>query len=446
MDLPAQPGAVQEHLPGGHAGMRAHQRREREWRAYRDVVERLKVLERAPVFFALEPWARRALAGRLRRMHFASGERIVCQGEAGDTIFIVEEGLCRLVVERPPSVCTVALLTESDFFGEGAAVFGKLHDASVYAEGDVTLLALDRTSYLAVLGGSKVVAEELRKVADQRSALCADMAVRATWGTSDRGATVIAVYSPKGGSGGTTLSLNLVGALARRFPGQALLVDMDLPYAHSALLSGLSPTGSIARAGAAPADSFDEVLLSAVLYHPAGPMILAGAVRPEESDEVTPELLNRALAVLRKAFRYVVVDLGVALSDVTLATFDQAQQVLLVAAPELSAVKSAADALDILRRLGLPHDALTVVLNRTDQRPNVDRWAVGQILKRPVDVEVGFDGARPEQAALSGSVLSVSNPRSELAKASEVLADLLEARHGRDAARQWVLAGREGGT
>ena len=426
--------------PTEAASRRSRPQPDGEWRAYQDVVQRLKVLERAPVFFGLEAASRRALASRLRRVQFASGERVVCQGERGDSIFIVEQGLCRLVVERPPSVVSVAVLAENDFFGEGACVLNREHEASVYASTDCTLLALDRTAFLSVLGDSDTAFEELRVVADQRAAMCADMAVRATWGMAHRSATVVSVYSPKGGSGGTSLALNLVGSLSKRYPGQALLIDLDLPYAHAALLSGLSPTGSIARAGAVPAESFEEVLLSAVLYHPAGPMIIAGALRPEEAEEVTPELLAKAVAVLRKTFRYVVIDLGIALNDVTLAALDDSQQVILVAAPDLSAVKSAADALDILQRIGTPHDAVAVVLNNVAPKSHVDRWGVGQILKRAVDVEVGFDGNRAEQAALNGAILSMSSPRSELAKASEALAELIESRLRSDPGlREWQV-------
>ena len=78
-------------------------------------------------------------------------------------------------------------------------------------------------------------------------------------------------------------------------------------------------------------------------------MILPGALKPEEADLVTPELVDRAVGVLRRTFRYVVVDLGVSMSDATLAVLDQTQHLVLIASADLSAVKSAADALTILQ-------------------------------------------------------------------------------------------------
>src|SRR5439155_48680 len=203
---------------------------------------------------------------------------------------------------------------------------------------------------------------------------------------------------------------------------------------------GLLPTTCLARVGGVPPESFEEVLLSTVLYHAGGPMILPGALKPEEADEVTPELINRAISVLRKTFRYIVVDLGITITDSTLALFDLTQHIVLVAAPELSALKSAADAIDILLQLGTPDDRLAVVLNNRTPKPAVSRPAVERKLKRRVDIEVGFDEMRPEQAAVDGTILSLTNPKSEITKGTDSLTRLVVALH-RSGVADAVVAG-----
>ena len=411
--------------------------------SFHDMVSRLGVLERAPMFFSLSDATLRAIARRLRRITVHAGEMILFQGEPGDTIFLIERGRCRALVEKPPGVVTVALLAEGDFFGEGACLLNQPQQTSVYAQTECYLLALDRQSLHLVLTGSREheALAEMRRLADQRFRTYADASVQATWSLLLHEAVVVGVYSPKGGSGGTCISLNLVGSLSRRYPGQVLLLDLDFPYSHSALLAGLVPTSCLARMGSLPRESFEEVLLSAVLYHTGGPMILPGALRPEEADEVTPELLARAIEVLRKSFRYIIVDLGVTITDATLALFDLTQHVIVVAAPELSAVKSAADAIDILTELGTPHDRLSVVLNNRTEKPAVTRPAVERMMKREVDVEIAFDADRPEKAAIEGAILSLTNPRSEVARGTEAIAALLESRHPNPARQQDTLPG-----
>ena len=400
--------------------------------SFHDMTSRLSAIERAPVFFTFPEDALRAIARRVRRVRIPAGEMVICQGEVGDTIFFIERGRCRLVIEKPPSIVTVAVLAEGDFFGEAACVLGRSQQASVYAQTECYLLAIDRQSLHSVMAGRESDGmDDLRRLAEQRFSLFADISVQATWGQLLQEATVIGVYSPKGGSGGTCISLNLVGALSRRFPGEVLLLDLDFPYSHSALLAGLVPTSCLARTASVPQESFEDVLLSTVLYDSGGPMILPGALRPEEADEVTPELVNKAIAALRKTFRYIVVDLGVTITDSTLALFDLTQHVVLIAAPELSAVKSAADAVDILRQLGTPHDRLTVVLNHRSEKPAVSKSAVERALKRDVDLEIEFDGTRPEQAAVDGAILSITNPKSAIAQGAEALAALLDGKHAR---------------
>lgn len=405
------------------------------WPHYDDMVARLQVLQRAPVFFSLPESTLRSIARRVRRIRVGAGEMVLYQGEPGDTIFFIERGRCRLVVEKPPSEVTVAVLSDGDFFGESAAVLNRHQQASVYAQTECILLALDRQNLHAVLGGKdRAVLEELRKVADQRFKAYADTATQATWGMLLREATVVGVYSPKGGSGGTCVSLNLVGSLSRAYPGQVLLLDLDFPYSHAALLAGLVPTTCLARMADVPPDAFEEVLLSAVLYHAGGPMILPGALRPEEGDEVTPELINRAISVLRKTFRYIVVDLGVTITDASIALFDLTQHVVMVVAPELSALKSAADAIEIMLQIGTPDDRLSVVLNNRTAKPAVTRDAVERKLKRKVDVEVAYDGVKPEQAAVDGAILSVTDPKSEITRGSNALAAIIDRVHNRSVA------------
>jgi MinD-like ATPase involved in chromosome partitioning or flagellar assembly len=156
-------------------------------------------------------------------------------------------------------------------------------------------------------------------------------------------------------------------------------------------------------------------------------MSLPGALTPEEADLVTPELLARTISVLRRSFRYVIVDLGVALSESVLAIVDHVQHVVLVVTPEISAVKASADALEILVTLGVPPDEMSVLLNHRSAKPAVLRASLERMLGRPVDVEMLFDGSRPDDAALHGNILSLTDPKSEVTKGVEALARRLES-------------------
>jgi len=435
LNLPAAPSwersrraMLRSVAPSESSGPRRRRRRGSNFPAPSEIAAAFNVLEQAAVFYSMPDGVLRSIARRLRILSIKKGSTITTQNEDGDCIFFVADGCCKLSIERVAGHhVAVAVLSKGDFFGEAACVLHEAHQTSAVALTDGKLFVLDRTSLFAVLSPSSPEIAQLSRLGHQRKAAFAETAAQASWGVLLGEAPVVAVYSPKGGSGGTTVALNLVGALSRRYPGQVLLLDLDLPYNHAALLANLIPTTCLARAAQTPPEAFEEVLLSAVLYHAGGPMILPGALKPEEADLVTPELLARTISVLRRSFRYVIVDLGVALSESVLAIVDHVQHVVLVVTPEISAVKAAADALEILVTLGVPPDEVSVLLNHRSAKPAVHRTSLERMLKRPVDVEIQFDGTRPDEAALHGSLLSLTDPRSEVTKGAEALARRLES-------------------
>ena len=435
LDLPAQSwersrrrATLRSVAPPESAGPPRRRRRGTNFPAPAEIAAAYNVLEQASVFYSMPDGILRSIARRLRILSVPKGSMISSQNEAGDCIFFVAEGRCQLAIERAAGHrVVVAVLAAGDFFGEAACVLHETHQASAVALTDCKLLALDRTSLFAVISQSSAEITQLSRLAQQRKGAFAETAAQASWGVLLGEAPVVAVYSPKGGSGGTTVALNLVGALSRRYPGQVLLLDLDLPYNHAALLANLVPTTCLARAAETPPEAFEEVLLSAVLYHAGGPMILPGALKPEEADLVTPELLARTISVLRRSFRYVVVDLGVALSESVLAIVDHVQHLVLVVTPEISAVKASADALEILLTLGVPPEEVSVLLNHRSAKPAVQRASLERMLGRPVDIEMLFDGGRPDEAALHGNLLSLTDPRSEITKGVEALARRLES-------------------
>ena len=399
-----------------------------------EIIGRLAVLERGALFFTLEATALRVLARRARSLIVPTGTVVIAQGEAGDSLFLIERGHCLIRVESAPGhSVVVAVLGPGDLVGEDAFVSGKASRVSVVAGDELHLLAVDRTSLYALLPAGAELIHELTRFAEQRRATYAELSVQAQWDQLTGGGTVLAVYSPKGGTGRTTIALNLVARLAQQRPREVVLVDLAFPYPHAALMANLIPNSCLARLRETPPELFEDALLSAVLYHPSGLMVLPGALQPEEADLVTGDLVSRAIEVLRRTFRYVVIDLGIAMTDVTLAALDQSQHVYMVITPEITAVKGAADAVAILDLLGIPAERLSLVLNHRAPGAGLSRQAVERGVGREVTNEIAYDGVRPDEAAVHGTILAVASPKSELTRAIDVLATSIEVRHSKPA-------------
>ena len=389
--------------------------------------QRFAVLERVSIFFTLSDNILRALARALVEASVPKGTAIINQGETGDALFIIEEGRCEVVVEESPGHnVVIAFLGPGDFFGEMALISEETRSASVKALEDCKLLVLDRKTLYSTLPADSDAIIELTKLVDQRKENLPRLIERAKMVSPEQLATTVAIYSPKGGSGRTTMAVNLAAALARQFPGEVLLIDLALPYNHAALISSLVPTGCLALTGQSDPANFEEAVLGAVLHHPNGLMLLPGVLKPEHADLINPDLIGRAMALLTNTFRYIIFDLGVALTENVLTVLEHSQRIVLLATPELSTLKDISDLLNIFTNvLQIVPGQILIAMNNKSPKPVVGREDVERTLKQEIVAEIGYDGSKPDEAAVKGEILVLTDPTSAIARGAEQLAGII---------------------
>ena len=68
-----------------------------------------------------------------------------------------------------------------------------------------------------------------------------------------------------------------------------------------------------------------------------------------------------------------------------------------------------------------------MILNARSPRAAISKSAVERRMGAHIAVEVAYDGSKPEEAALSGQILSMSDKTSEISRGAARIADLLEA-------------------
>ncbi len=124
------------------------------------------VLAGVPLFAALPEGARSELARRLRIEQFGQGEVVVHAGEAGDSLYVIREGVCEVL--RDAAGQAVAQLKAGDFFGEMTLLTGDPRSATVRAVSDTVLLAVDKEALAPILQANPALSEKLADVAAQR--------------------------------------------------------------------------------------------------------------------------------------------------------------------------------------------------------------------------------------------------------------------------------------
>jgi MFS family permease len=109
----------------------------------------LALLERVPLFRPLPLPTLEQLAGSLLPVHVAKGETVFREGEHGDRFYIVDSGEVVVSIDGKP----VNRLGRGGYFGEIALLRDVPRTATVTAETDTELQALERDEFIAAVTG-----------------------------------------------------------------------------------------------------------------------------------------------------------------------------------------------------------------------------------------------------------------------------------------------------
>ncbi|KQR06210.1 AAA family ATPase [Arthrobacter sp. Leaf145] len=207
-------------------------------------------------------------------------------------------------------------------------------------------------------------------------------------GTSGSGGRVIAVMSPKGGVGKTTVATNLAVGLGKVAPMGVVIVDLDLQFGDvgSGLL--LEPERTITDAVLGPATQDAMVLKTYLTVHPASIYALCAPRNPVEMDRISAAHITRLLEQLRHEFQYVVVDTAPGLGEHVLAALECATDAVWVCGMDIPSIRGLRSGLQILDELQLLPQNRHVVLNMTDHKSGLQLKDIEATIGVPVDVAI----------------------------------------------------------
>lgn len=256
----------------------------------------------------------------------------------------------------------------------------------------------------------------------------------------------VAVVGAKGGVGASTLAHNIAWSVARDFATATVIADLDVAFGTAGLNFNQDPPQGVAEAVFAP-ERVDANFVDRLLSKCTDNLSLLAAPatldRPTDFSEGT---FDGVIDVLRASVPCIVLDVPHAWSAWCRRMLIGADEIVVVAAPDLASLRNARNLFEVLRA-ARPHDrAPRLLLNGVGmpKRPEIAVAEFAKALDATVAAAVPFEPALFGTAANNGQMLAEVQPGS---KVTEILTELAggligraEARRGRGNPLQPLLA------
>jgi pilus assembly protein CpaE len=202
---------------------------------------------------------------------------------------------------------------------------------------------------------------------------------------------IVTVYSPKGGTGCTTLAVNLAITLNNE-DTRTVLVDANLQFGDVAVFLNEQGKNTVLELAPRVDELEPEVIEEILIKHEAsGVRILAAPQRPEQAEKVSAEQFSKVLQFLQGMYAYVVVDTSPILTDVILSTIDISDVIVLITTQEIPSIKNARLVLDLLKTMGVNKERIVFAMNRYDKRIAITPDRVSENLKHEISVTIPLD-------------------------------------------------------
>ncbi|NTS30783.1 AAA family ATPase [Phyllobacterium sp. BT25] len=242
--------------------------------------------------------------------------------------------------------------------------------------------------------------------------------------------SAIAFIGAKGGVGASTLAHNIGWSISSLFKSEVVIADMDLPYGTANINFDQDPAQGIAEAVFSP-ERIDDVYLDRLLAQCAENLSLLAA--PSTLDRVfdfRDDSFAHLIDVAQRSVPHVILDVPHSWNGWTRTTLARADEVVIVASPELANLRNTKNLLDTLKQLR-PNDAPPrLILNQVGvpKRPEIAPLEFCGPLGIPAMATLPFEPALFGSAANNGRMLAETDAANPIVQTINEMAHILTGR------------------
>jgi pilus assembly protein CpaE len=243
---------------------------------------------------------------------------------------------------------------------------------------------------------------------------------------SEKSGTIIAVMAPSGGSGSSTIAVNLATALAQKHK-QCALIDLKLEAGDLASLLNLKPSHTIADL-CRNAERLDYSLLQGSMEScESGLRLLAAPVRIEEDNDVTAEALDLVLEMASRHFSFIVIDVDHTYQPVQKRALLSADLIVLVMTLDFISLRNTRMSIEFLKNIGVLIENIRVVANRCGQSGQLSGSQAEVSLNLKLLLSIPEDPKTINRANNNGIPAVLQSPYSKVSQCFVELATKLSA-------------------
>jgi len=241
---------------------------------------------------------------------------------------------------------------------------------------------------------------------------------------------VVAVVGARGGVGSSTLAHNIGWCIAEEMHINTTIIDLDLPFGTVGLDFNDEASQGVVDALSAP-ERLDDVLLDRLLLKRGEHLSLftAPATLEREQDSA-PEAYEAVVHAVRQAIPCVILDLPHVWQPWVKAALLAADDVVIVATPDLTSLRNAKNIIDLLKT-ARPNDAPPrLVVNQIGipKRPEIPTKDFAETMGLDPSALIAFEPQLFGQSANNGQMVIETSPK---APVSEAMRSLCRAITGR---------------
>jgi pilus assembly protein CpaE len=219
--------------------------------------------------------------------------------------------------------------------------------------------------------------------------------------------SVIALFGVKGGVGATTLAIYLATFLVRQHRKKVLLIDHHHQLGHVCLYLGITENPYYFDELLRNVDRLDVELLAGFLTrHPSGLDVLPSPDTCAVRYSSNLQDMEHVLSFLRTEYDFVILDSSLETQNVNSAIIDSADEVYLVATPDVAALRDLSRHVENFGLDAKTAPKLRIAINRSSSDDAVSAEQVEAAVRFPVSVTVPNSYAELIRAINAGEPLS----------------------------------------